>query len=357
MSSFAGEIDAALNTLKYPDTQHIIHQQDDIDQVSAENVIQWLCKKLPDCHQPLFDSHNFDKEICQVLNHLKSPLPATSSRVAIVHTIIGEVLAKQILDKSKRLSSKNVASLVHQVVHNHDIQVSNVTSASKLIEEITSQAVNQVDKEESLFPSAGLSQDDWQHLENIRQELQNDLKMRGETMIHRCETTLQAFASKNGLSKECRSKLNEIAKLIKPKIESQIKITFADCICIRCNEEGRLLNSVVSSEKHECKIKDPSGRDEETELHRYVIPQVPDRGGRVEEQRPARNETFGEQYSDARRGRGGRGGGGGGDRGHRKSGGRGGGGGSFHHRGGRAPYNRGHQGGGHRAGGNRNYDD
>lgn len=191
--------------------------------------------------------------------------------------------------------------------------------------------------EPPVYDFEGLTPDEWKRLDTLATQLQSEVESRSVVLVKRCQTTIDSFKLKRGLSASAKNQLSSIQEWVRDVAAGLTVVTVGEAMGVRHSDVNILLNAIVSGTHKTCSIRDPNGRtNAPIDLHKYVIPPVPDRGGRTEETRAPKNEKFWEQKRGGFghggfKGRGGgghRGGGGGGGGGRGRGGfrGRGGGG-------------------------------
>ncbi|XP_074599202.1 uncharacterized protein LOC141853685 [Brevipalpus obovatus] len=206
-----------------------------------------------------------------------------------------------------------------------DIKPSSNVSVSELLSLMKEKIGQRLEKtnlshEQPLLVPTGtvLSPQVWSSLDKADKLFYNDYKLRRQTLIARCDCTIQSFKWKEGEKSDLIKKIDERYNQLKSSLNPEPNVNMAVALATRESGCFDLLNSVVSSTHQVCDIEAPktkgmanAGKQQRIELQKYLIGEVPDRGGRPDEQPAPAKETF-IQQKDSRdgRGRGGRGGGG-----------------------------------------------
>lgn len=204
-----------------------------------------------------------------------------------------------------------------------------------------STALKDVDESFAFTPEARArlaAQDDprstnfWQALSKLNDMLRQDYTHRRTMLLNRLDCTVESFKWKNSNNEKVQSGSNQgtgtsdkaksVNDLIHERYESarlklrnEPQISLAHLLAARKRESETLLNSVVSSRSVDCKISYKTSNESQrapdsgdlTYLKQVLIPDVPDRGGRPNEVKPPKKETFSQQHRQGNnnRGRGG----------------------------------------------------
>ncbi|KPJ16343.1 Protein FAM98A, partial [Papilio machaon] len=141
-----------------------------------------------------------------------------------------------------------------------------------------------------------LTEKDWKELDNIFTEMYDEYRLRRETLISRLECTIQSFEWSDRL----KGKKDQIQAIYRPKRE-QMKVKPEVKLCDFLAARTSLLHVDKTSSANVRK-------NTQSEVNKVIIGQVPDRGGRPNEQQPPPPEMPSWQQRSAPQG--GRGGGG-----------------------------------------------
>lgn len=154
----------------------------------------------------------------------------------------------------------------------------------------------------------------WAFVDKINKALHDDYKVRRQMLISRCDCTVESFKWKKVDKKDNEDLADEIGQTyasLRHKLDPEPQVTMATALAARESGCFDLLNAVVSKSPQTCQIETPQtkgmanlGKQQRISLQKYLIGQVPDRGGRPQEQPPPPKETF-QQQKQQRYGRGG----------------------------------------------------
>lgn len=160
----------------------------------------------------------------------------------------------------------------------------------------------------------------WLALSKLNEMLRQDYTHRRAMLLNRLDCTVESFKWKNSnndkpsrnnqgtynndKTKTVNDLIQERYESARLKLRNEPQISLAHLLAVRDTESGILLNSVVSSRSVDCKISYKSVNESHraqnngnlTYLKQVLIPDVPDRGGRPNEIKPPKKETFNQQH-------------------------------------------------------------
>ncbi|XP_043517182.1 protein FAM98B isoform X4 [Frieseomelitta varia] len=150
------------------------------------------------------------------------------------------------------------------------------------------------------------SEEDWNDLEHIQQELHDEYRMRRDMLLKRLDVTVQSFLWSDRIKPQ-EAELNRQYEETRKLLTAEPDVTFADLLAAR--DDIALMEKTSNASVR---------KNTQTEINKIIIGEVPDRGGRPYEQEPPPPEMPPWQKdrvpgpSTSGGGRGGRGGGRGG---------------------------------------------
>lgn len=160
----------------------------------------------------------------------------------------------------------------------------------------------------------------WCAIDKINKAMHDDYKVRRQMLISRCDCTVESFKWKkadNNDNKDLGSRIDNTYHGLRQKLIPEPTVDLPAALAARESGCFDLLNSVVSKSHQICDIQLPAtqglaniGKQQRISLQKFLIPQVPDRGGRPQEQPAPPKESFQHQNRQRMQGRGGGGGGG-----------------------------------------------
>ncbi|KAK9299158.1 hypothetical protein QLX08_007772 [Tetragonisca angustula] len=118
------------------------------------------------------------------------------------------------------------------------------------------------------------SEEDWDDLQHIQQELHDEYRMRRDMLLKRLDVTVQSFLWSDRIKPqeaELKRQYEETRKLL----SAEPDVTFADLLAAR--DDIALMEKTSNASVR---------KNTQTEINKIIIGEVPDRGGRPYEQEP-----------------------------------------------------------------------
>jgi len=289
---------------------------------------------------------SFKIELNSLLRELNSPLIDCSlisdtNKLSILNYLCGELLSSRINYTNRKTgSSSSMAISMNESQTAKDLKTilitlgmgkppNNISSniLFKKIKDKLNERFSQLNYtiEDSLLLPHGLnlSAQQWNTLQTINEELFKDYSLRREMLLMRCDCTVKSFNWKsdktNDKSKYVdENEINETYKKGRQLLDNNPNVSLSDAMAARESDCDALVNTIISKSHANCVIELPEtkekanrGIQQRLQLHKYIIGNVPDRGGRPNEQPKPPKESFSQQQQqrdNPQRGRG-RGGG------------------------------------------------
>lgn len=145
-----------------------------------------------------------------------------------------------------------------------------------------------------LKPGTQLVPKEWKTLDKINSSLFDDYHVRRKTLITRCDCTIGSFKWKEGdqnADKNLSEKIDASYGKLRTMLDPKPTVSLAHGLAARKSGCFDLLNSVVSKSHQICDIETPKtkgmanvGKQQRISLQKFLIGNVPDRGGRPKEQ-------------------------------------------------------------------------
>ncbi|XP_013178388.1 PREDICTED: protein FAM98A [Papilio xuthus] len=247
-----------------------------------------------------------------ISGHMSSRLQTKETRVTLLDYLISEIMAARMVSvdcpnenqppnmdivmqespTAKALKEILIALKFNKPPPNITPEVLFSKLEAKLKETIQKEGQQLVGK--PLYNKA-LTEKDWKELDNIFTEMYDEYRLRRETLISRLECTIQSFEWSDRL----KGKKDQMQAIYRPKRE-QMKVKPEVKLCDFLAARTSLLHVDKTSSANVRK-------NTQSEVNKVIIGQVPDRGGRPNEQQPPPPEMPSWQQRSAPQG--GRGGG------------------------------------------------
>ncbi|XP_018336058.1 protein FAM98B isoform X2 [Agrilus planipennis] len=308
-------------------------------------LVSYLCSELrlladlDECVNPMAtteDSISFILEVSSLLKesgcpysslihgHASDRFATVDDRLLLLDYLITEVMAARILEENKpakklelKLNETPQAADLRKILQTLGFSrpPPNIT-VQTLIQKLTQSIQNTISKANpdlignSLF-NGMLSEAQWDKLNDVHKELQEDYTIRRETLLKRLDCTVQSFQwsdktkGKEELFEDVYEKKRKILK-------SEPDVDISDLLAAR--DDLAVIEKTSNSTVR---------KNTQSAISKVIIGKVPDRGGRTSEQAPPPPEMPSWQQRTAGPppgGRGGRGGGGGRQQGRRGGG-------------------------------------
>lgn len=289
MSLFDDVVDV-LHDLEYPKCE-AVGNLEKIDLITFSEIVNWLTCELQvllnteSYVNPIADENDEKSlrlELNSVLREMNSPfsdksLSENNGRLAIVNYLCGELLAARILHSNQNpdllqtfgsikieMAETQTASDLKAIITGIGLgkPPPNITEESlfiKLEEKIKEKLEkNSMKIEDPLLLSGGLtlSHSQWQYLEDLEKQLEADYTIRRQTLITRCECTINSFKWRKDSKPEINDKLNKIIQEIK-QLPSKPNIGLHHALAVKASDCEESLNSIVSSSHQSCDIVVP----------------------------------------------------------------------------------------------------
>lgn len=319
-------------------------------------IVDWLliqiniCRSIESCvnkldHDSTKEARNhFIEELNSALSEMSLPLLPTENEpnqeqkmITLTH-LLGELFAVRLLDDEYEEDNVggdqsmicddeiNELYLIRSILDT--LNLNNLSSDPKLTIDLLFHSIDlklidlikhgQLSNDQSALLKTVKSMSDrqWKAMEQLEKQLVHEYEIRKRTMITRVLCTIDAFrwrsvtkeTGKTSASSERVDRVCQITKLhqhAKQSLQSFVRVELANVIAARISELEQLVACKVSQSHEICTIEPPansgianSGRMQRLSLHKLIIGQVPDRGGRPNEAPPPTKETFGQQQKN-----------------------------------------------------------
>lgn len=322
-ASFAKALDGGPKSLDFTKLVHILAEEIK-NLCNLEETVNMM-NDPDESSSFLLELSSFLKELkCPykklVTGHMSSRLQTKEDRLLLLDYLISELMAARMVnvDGPKDKQAAGMEIVVQESPTARDLKnilialkfnkpPPNIT-AEMLFAKLEAKLKDTIQKEgdqlvgKPLYNKA-LSEKEWKQLESAFNEMFEEYRLRRETLITRLECTIQSFEWSDRL----KTKRDVIQSTYRPKRESlKVKpdVKLADFLAAR--------TSLLQVEK----TSNASVRkNTQTDVNKVIIGQVPDRGGRPNEQQPPPPEmpSWTQRNAGGGGGGGGRGGRGGGN--------------------------------------------
>ncbi|KAK6636213.1 hypothetical protein RUM43_009871 [Polyplax serrata] len=304
--------------------------------VQYTGLIEWICRELKvlckleetvnavtsedDATNFLMELSSFLKELgcCYTLlleGHLTERLNNREKRLLLLDYLLSELMAARMIRADKPHLSKGIELKLEESSTAADLKCmlialqfnkppDNITSPilfSKVEQKLQEvlKAANPELLGNPLF-TGNLSDKQWQTLQDVQSELQNEYRLRRELLIKRLDVTIQSFQ----WSDRAKKNENEIAEKfsrLRGKMTVEPEVTLADLLAAR--DDLAIVEKTSNASVR---------KNTQSSLNKVIIGRVPDRGGRPSEQEapPPEMPSWQKERAPTSGGGGGRGGGG-----------------------------------------------
>jgi hypothetical protein len=328
-------------------------EQDEQQSMKELNLIKfakfanWLLKQIDAC-QPIescvscldqtsteTQQKQFVEELNSALHELSLPLlieqPDHEKFVTILTHLLSELFSERLLHQDDQDEPMNC-----DVQPNPAEELRSILNSLNLIQLATEQGLtlnqllDQINTESTALLESGqllkepsalskvisvMSESQWKALGQLEQQLVHDYELRKRTLITRACCTIDAFrwrrvtgeANKTNQPTDLEQnnrlqQIDRLHQLAKDSLQPTVHVTVADVIAARTSDLELLVSAKVSQSHETCTIEPPansgianSGRLQRLSLHKFIIGQVPDRGGRPNEAPAPKKESYGLQ--------------------------------------------------------------
>lgn len=254
-------------------------------------------------------------------------LDSPVDRCMILYSLAGDLVASRIDYLNAQDDSDDLAGPLDPVkdftVINNVLQIKGAKKGDTIayfneIKDSVNNKLLKIREEDSLLlaDDSQLNSDEWDELTSLNEKLKSEYSLRREMLLLRVDTTISSFNWKSDQARVDSNTLRNIYEQSRKKLTKKPKVTLAHSLAARTSDCQHLLNDVISGNHVNCVISVPTiegtanqGAQQRLQLHKYIIGDVPDRGGRPGEQPTPPKESFRnqrqrEQFKN-RRGRGG----------------------------------------------------
>lgn len=333
MSILIKNIGDSFDDLGYPDLNQLENYLANLSFVNYSKLIHWLSANLNRI-SPIESVVNeiddeqevgsFKIELSSLLQELGSPhsvdnLNDLTCKLTILNYLCGELLASTMdfVRKSNQpdqeFDETEIARQLRLILMSLGVQrpPPDVTVA-QIFEKITESLDGEFKKrnisiEDSLlFKSnrhAAIGAKIWAKLDELNQLLKQEYEIRKRTLITRSDCTIASFKwKKDEHNDELEKKIDGLYQKFNYLLERDISIDISDLMAVKPSDFNQLNNIVISKSHQQCAILPPKGgklanqgAQQRLSLHKFIIGNVPDRGGRTEEAIRPSQETFTQQ--------------------------------------------------------------
>ena len=342
MSILIKNIGDSLDDLGYPDLSKLDSYLTNLNIVNYSKLISWLSTKLNQTstiesnvneieNEQELDS--FKIELSSLLKELGSPFTLDSLddqtiKLAILNYLCGELLAssiefvKKLNEIDHEFDESEIAKqlrliLMSLAISKPPVDVNVEQLFDKIIEFIDAEFQKRgvVIEDSILFKNIKhnqISPSLWSKLNEFNQLLKQEYELRKRTLITRSDCTVASFkygleerlAKKDEHGIDLDKKINEFYSKFNYLLERDINIEISDLMAIKPTDFNQLNNTVISKSHQLCTILPPKtnklanqGLQQRLSLHKFIIGDVPDRGGRTAEAIKPQQETFNQQQN------------------------------------------------------------
>ena len=270
------------------------------------------------------EAGSFKIELSSLLQELGSPhsadnLDDLTSKFTILNYLCGEVLAstidfvRKLNQPDQEFDETEIAKQLRLILMSLGVQrpPPDVT-VQQIFEKITETVDGEFKKrnisiEDSLLfknnRQAAVGSKVWSKLDELNQLLKQEYEIRKRTLITRSDCTIASFKwKKDEHNDELDKKIDDLYHKFNYLLERDISIDLSDLMAVKASDFNQLNNIVISKSHQQCTILPPKsgklanqGAQQRLSLHKFIIGNVPDRGGRTEEAIKPSVETFSQQ--------------------------------------------------------------
>ena len=333
MSILIKNIGDSLDDLGYPDLDHLDSYLENLNFVNYSKLIHWLSANLSKI-SPVESTVNaidneqeadsFKIELSSLLQELGSPhstdnLIDITCKLTILNYLCGELLAATIdfVRKSNQpdqeFDETEIAKQLRLILMSLGVQR---PPPDVTVEQIFNKITETVDdefkkrnisiEESLLFKSnrqGAIGAKIWSKLDELNQLLKQEYEIRKRTLITRSDCTIASFKWKRDEhNDELDKKIDDLYHKFNYLLERDISIDLPDLMAVKASDFNQLNNIAISKSHQQCNIAPPKsgklankGVQQRLSLHKFIIGNVPDRGGRTEEAIRPVQETFSQQ--------------------------------------------------------------
>ena len=333
MSILIKNIGDSFDDLGYSDLNQLEVYLENLNFVNYSKLVHWLSANLSKI-SPIESAVNeiddeqeadsFKIELSSLLQELGSPhsvdnLTDLTSKLTILNYLCGELLAATIdyvresNQSDQEFDETEIAKQLRLILMSLGVQrpPPDVT-VQQIFEKITERVDSEFKRknisiEESLLfknsQQAQVGEKIWAKLEELNQLLKQEYEMRKRTLITRSDCTVASFRwKKDEHNEELDKKIDDLYHKFHHLLERDISIDLSDLMAVKASDFDQLNNIVISKSHQQCTILPPKsgklanqGAQQRLSLHKFIIGNVPDRGGRTEEAIKPMKETFSQQ--------------------------------------------------------------
>lgn len=331
MSILIKNLGDSFEDLGYPDLKQLENCLADLSFVNYSKLIHWLSANLSKISPvestvaEIDDEQevgSFKIELSSLLQELGSPhsvdtLNDLTGKLIILNYLCGELLAATIdfVRKSNQqdheFDESEIAKQLRLILMSLGVPrpPPDVTVA-QIFEKLTQSVDEEFKKrnipiEESLLFKSNrqspVGATIWAKLEELNQLLKQEYEIRKRTLITRSDCTIASFKWKKEHNDEQDKKIDEFYRKFNYLLERDISVEISDLMAVKPADFNQLNNIVISKSHEQCVIRPPKsgkanqGAQQRLSLHKFIIGNVPDRGGRTEEAIKPAQETFSQQ--------------------------------------------------------------
>lgn len=289
------------------------------DFVSLKVELNSLLEEVGSIYHNLFTDNNKAERLAVVCNLAGHLIAARVQHLQRGADVGGQIESSEL---NPRKDLKFIKTALEIPDETNDVR----TFFAKVNEKLNTTLLKVREEDSLLLPqNSSLTSAEWADLKALNEQLRVEYGLRREMLLRRADTTVNSFTWKNDPSRAVDAqKIKSTYNQRRQPLIATPAVTLSHALAARSSDCSSLINDVISTSHANCVIDAPSikgtanqGAQQRLQLHKYIIGNVPDRGGRPFEQRAPTKETFEHQrqqrdHSQRRGGgRGGRGGGGG----------------------------------------------